>query len=62
LICACPNIALADLDSPFHFAAEPTIGGVDFQPDGTVTLHDTPGHGADVSPAWLARSQCIEVS
>lgn len=62
LICACSNIALADLDSPFHFAEDPTVGGVDFRPDGTVTLHDAPGHGADVNPEWMARSQKVEVS
>jgi L-Ala-D/L-Glu epimerase len=61
LLCACPNIALADLDSPFHFAEDPTTGGVDFQPGGAVTLRDAPGHGADVAPAWLERSQKVTV-
>jgi L-alanine-DL-glutamate epimerase-like enolase superfamily enzyme len=61
LICACPNINLADLDSPFHFAANPIQGGVDFQADGTVTLNDLPGHGADVSPEWLGRLQPLTV-
>ena len=59
LICACPNITLADLDSPFHFAKDPSIGGVDFQADGTVTLSDVPGHGADVKPEWIERNQII---
>ena len=57
LICACPNIVLADLDSPFHFSEDPTIGGVDFQADGTVTLSDSSGHGADIKPEWIERSQ-----
>ncbi len=52
LICACPNIVLADLDSPFHFVDNPIQGGVDFHPDGTVTLLDTVGHGADLKPEW----------
>jgi L-Ala-D/L-Glu epimerase len=56
-ICASPNVTLYDLDSPFHFAEEPTIGGVDFQPSGIVTLNDTPGHGADVKPEWLEQSK-----
>ncbi len=56
LVCACPNISLHDLDSPFHFAEEPSIGGVDFQANGTVTLSDTYGHGADVSPEWIEKS------
>lgn len=62
LLCACPNISLADLDSPFHFLEDPTCGGVDFQPGGAVTLHDTPGHGADVQPAWIEKSLKVEVT
>ncbi len=62
LLCACPNISLADLDSPFHFMEDPTFGGVDFQPDGAVTLHDAPGHGADVKPEWREKSQRVEVT
>lgn len=61
LICACPNIALHDLDSPFHFSEDPTIGGVDFQASGTVTLRDTPGHGADLKPEWIENSKKIVV-
>ena len=61
LICACPNIALYDLDSPFHFAEDPSIGGVDFQPNGRVTLSDAFGHGADVKPEWMERSQKIVI-
>lgn len=61
LICACPNISLHDLDSPFHFAEEPSIGGVDFQPNGTVTLTDAHGHGADVSPEWVEKSKRIVI-
>jgi len=62
LICACPNISLHDLDSPFHFAEEPSIGGADFQPNGTVTLSDAHGHGADVSPEWMEKSKRIVIS
>ena len=62
LVCACPNITLHDLDSPFHFAEEPSIGGVDFQPNGTVTLTDAHGHGADVSPEWVEKSKRIVIS
>jgi len=61
LICACPNITLADLDSPFHFAANPIHGGVDFQPDGSVRLGDGPGLGADVKPEWIERSKRVVV-
>jgi L-alanine-DL-glutamate epimerase-like enolase superfamily enzyme len=62
LVCACPNIALHDLDSPFHFVEEPSIGGVDFQPNGTVTLTDAHGHGADVSEEWLGKSKRLVIS
>lgn len=61
LMCACPNITLADLDSPFHFAGDPILGGVDFRADGTVTLGDAPGIGAEVNPEWVARSQRVVV-
>lgn len=61
LLCACPNITLYDLDSPFHFNENPVSGGVDFQPNGTVTLTDAPGHGADLQPDWIERSQKVIV-
>ncbi|MFH2040225.1 MAG: dipeptide epimerase [Chloroflexota bacterium] len=61
LICACPNIVLHDLDSPFHFSDDPTIGGVDFKANGTVTLRDAPGHGADVSTEWMEKSNKIVI-
>jgi len=62
LICACPNITLHDLDSPFHFSENPIFGGVDFQPNGTVTLTDAPGHGADLKPEWLEKSKRVVIS
>ena len=62
LICACPNISLHDLDSPFHFTEEPSIGGVDFQANGTVTLTNAHGHGADVKPEWMEKSKKIVIS
>ncbi len=61
LVCACPNISLHDLDSPFHFAEEPSIGGVDFQANGTVTLSDAYGHGTDVSPEWIEKSKRLVI-
>jgi L-alanine-DL-glutamate epimerase-like enolase superfamily enzyme len=61
LICACPNISLHDLDSPFHFAEDPTFGAVEFQSNGTVTLSDTPGHGADVEPEWTEKSRRVVI-
>jgi L-Ala-D/L-Glu epimerase len=57
LVCACPNITLHDLDSPFHFVENPVLGGVDFDPDGTITLSVTPGHGADLKPEWREKSR-----
>jgi L-alanine-DL-glutamate epimerase-like enolase superfamily enzyme len=62
LLCACPNISLHDLDSPFHFNDNPVHGGVDFQPNGTVTLTDAPGHGADLKPEWLEKSKKVIIS
>jgi len=58
----CPNITRYDPDSPFHFAEKPILGGVDFQPNGTVTLSAAPGHGADLKPEWLEKSQKIVIS
>ncbi|MCE1252344.1 MAG: dipeptide epimerase [Anaerolineae bacterium] len=59
LICACPNIQLYDLDSPFHFAENPAAGGVSLTSNGVVTLNETPGHGADLKPDWLERSKKV---
>ncbi len=62
LMCACANISLGDLDSPFHFSEDPIVGGVDFQPDGRVTLNAEAGHGADLKPEWVQKSQRIEIA
>ena len=61
LICACPNISLHDLDSSFHFVEEPTIGGVDFHPNGIATLSDAHGHGADVKAEWMEKSRRLVI-
>ena len=61
LMCACANINLGDLDSPFHFSEDPIVGGVDFQPDGRVTISAQAGHGADLKPEWVQKSQRIEI-
>jgi L-alanine-DL-glutamate epimerase-like enolase superfamily enzyme len=62
LMCACANISLGDLDSPFHFSEDPIVSGVDFQPDGRVTLSSQAGHGADLKPEWVQKSQRIEIA
>lgn len=53
VVSARPNIKFADLDSADMLSADPVIGGMTYGEGGTVTLPDTPGHGADIDPSFL---------
>jgi len=53
VVSARPNIEFADLDSADMLSADPVIGGLIYGDGGTVILPDTPGHGADIDPAFL---------
>jgi L-alanine-DL-glutamate epimerase-like enolase superfamily enzyme len=60
LISARPNIRFADLDSHFDHRVDPILGGVEIGPDGVI-IPDSPGHGADVDPDFLAECECLTV-
>lgn len=47
------NIIHFDLDSPLMLSEDPVIGGMQYQKDWTVTIDDTPGHGAVMDQAFL---------
>jgi len=55
LVSARPNIQYADLDGYLFMKEDPIIGGAQYN-IGEITITDTPGHGADVDPAFL--KQC----
>ncbi len=59
LISARSNIVFADLDSINHHVEDPVIGGVVFS-GSTVTLPETPGHGADIKPEFLEHVERIK--
>lgn len=52
LVSARPNIKYADLDGYLFMKEDPIIGGVQYN-IGEITITDSPGHGADVDPAFL---------
>lgn len=54
LVSARPAIVYADLDGHTGHGEDPIVGGVTYA-GGRVDLPETPGHGADVDPAFLAR-------
>jgi len=56
LVSARPNIRYADLDGFYFLAEDPIVGGAQWKV-GEITLPDTPGHGADVDPAFLERCE-----
>lgn len=56
-----PNVRFADLDSVFFFAEDPVVGGIAYE-GGVVTLPDSPGHGADIDPGFLAGLESITIS
>jgi L-alanine-DL-glutamate epimerase-like enolase superfamily enzyme len=53
-----PNIQFADLDGHLFMKEDPIIGGAQYE-IGTITITDTPGHGADVDPAFLKSCEKI---
>jgi len=53
VVSARPNIQFADLDSADMLSADPIIGGMTYGEGGTVSLPDTPGHGADIESSFL---------
>jgi len=60
LVSARPNIVFADLDTAFFHAQDPILGGITYD-GGAITLPETPGHGADVSPAFLEQMEKVTI-
>ena len=56
------NIIYHDLDSPLMLSEDPVTGGMEYHKDWSVTVTDTPGHGADFDPVFLRRFERIEIS
>lgn len=59
---ALTNVAFYDLDSPFEHADDPVLAGITYQNHYHVQIPDTPGHGADIDPAFLRQMESFEVS
>jgi L-alanine-DL-glutamate epimerase-like enolase superfamily enzyme len=55
------NVQFADLDSVLILAEDPILGGITYD-GGLVSLPDTPGHGADIDPGFLAGLESITVT
>jgi len=60
LVSARPNIRYADLDGYIPLKEDPVLGGAEYN-IGEIALPDTPGHGADVDPDFLARCECTTI-
>lgn len=60
VISARPNIRYVDLGSCFMLKEDPVIGGAQWD-GGEITLPDTPGHGADIDPAFLDSCEKVTV-
>jgi len=56
LVSARRTIAFADLDGHTGHAEDPILGGITYT-GGRIELPETPGHGAEVDPAFLARME-----
>jgi len=59
-VSAHPNVRFADLDSVLILAEDPVVGGITYD-RGLVSLPDTPGHGADFDPGFLAGLETITI-
>lgn len=55
------NIVEYDLDSPLMQSEDPIVGGMVYHNDWTVTVDESPGHGADFDPKFLARFETIKI-
>ena len=53
LVVARKNIVHFDIDSALFLSEDPVIGGITYGENGTITLPDTPGIGADFAQAYL---------
>ncbi|MFA7420211.1 MAG: dipeptide epimerase [Melioribacteraceae bacterium] len=60
VVSARPNIKYADLDGYLFMKEDPIIGGAQYKV-GEITITDTPGHGADVDPAFLKSCEVITI-
>ncbi len=60
-VSARPNIAFADLDSHLFLSEDPVEGGM-IEKNGTITLPDTPGHGADIPQEKLNNYESITIT
>jgi len=60
LASARPNIHYVDLDGYLLVTEDPIIGGAAWD-DGTITLPDDPGIGAEVDPSFLEGCHCVTV-
>ncbi|MCF7935074.1 MAG: dipeptide epimerase [Synergistales bacterium] len=60
LMSARPNIRFADLDGHRNMNVDPVTDGAVYE-GGTITLPDTPGHGADYEREFLAQCPCVSV-
>lgn len=56
------NIIYFDLDSPLMQSEDPIQGGMVYHKDWSVTVDDTPGHGADYDSSFLKRFETIIIS
>lgn len=56
-----PHIIHHDLDSPLMLSEDPVIGGMQYGKDWSVSVDDSPGHGASFDPAFLKKFDCISI-
>lgn len=61
LASARPNVCFIDLDSYFRHAVDPVIGGMTYR-GCEIHLPDTPGHGAEFDPGFLAKQESVSFS
>jgi L-alanine-DL-glutamate epimerase-like enolase superfamily enzyme len=60
LVSARPDIRFADLDGHMMLTEDPILGGASYN-GGEISLPETPGHGADVDPAFLDRCEKVTI-
>jgi o-succinylbenzoate synthase len=55
-----PMIEHYDFDTALMFREDPVTGGIQYEPNGTITIPDTIGLGATISEEWLNRMESVK--
>ncbi len=57
-----PQIVHFDFDTALMFKQDPVSGGIEYAPNGLITITETPGLGATISEDWLEKMEKVQIT